>query len=163
MTWGFINSNKLLPHSKSKHAARPFSFSNFWPRFVQVLQIMASSGHFREKLSTRGKAGRSPPGKQSNKENLAPKTWRATRRFAGPSRPLPSEQPALLPARPLARQPSRRFPARPPTTALPLSGLSLVRRTSCPFAGLDSLCIAKIAHVCDLARFGRAKKTAPRL
>lgn len=176
MTWGFINSNKLLPHSKSKHAARPFSFSNFWPRFVQVLQIMASSGHFREKLSTRGKAGRSPPGKQSNKENLAPKTWQATRRFAGPPRPLPSEQPALLPARPLpseqpaplparplARQPSRRFPACPPTTALPLSGLSLVRRTSCPFAGLDSLCIAKIAHVCDLARFGRAKKTAPRL
>ena len=124
---------------------------------------MASSGHFREKLNARGKAGRSPPGKQSNKENLAPKTWRATRRFAGPPRPLPSEQPALLPARPLARQPSRRFPARPPTTALPLSGLSLVRRTSCPFAGLDSPCIAKIAHVCDLARFGRAKKTAARL
>ena len=103
---------------------------------------MASSGHFREKLSTRGKAGRSPPGKQSNKENLAPKTWRATRRFAGPP---------------------RRFPARPPATALSLSGLSLVRRTSCPFAGLDSPCIAKIAHVCDLARFGRAKKTAARL
>ena len=87
---------------------------------------MASSGHFREKLSTRGKAGRSPPGKQSNKENPAPKTWRATRRFAGPPcplpgeqpallppRPLPSEQPAPLPARPLARQPSRRFPACP--------------------------------------------------
>lgn len=36
---------------------------------------MASSGHFREKLNARGKAGRSPPGKQSNKENLAPKIW----------------------------------------------------------------------------------------
>ena len=93
---------------------------------------MASSGHFREKLSTRGKAGRSPPGKQSNKENLANNL-------------------------PLCRL------APFPATALSLSGLSLVRRTSCPFAGLDSPCIAKIAHVCDLARFGRAKKTAARL
>lgn len=113
---------------------------------------MASSGHFREKLSTRGKAGRSPPGKQSNKENLAPKTWRATRRFAGPPRP-----PYLANNLPLCRL------APFPATALSLSGLSLVRRTSCPFAGLDSPCIAKIAHVCDLARFGRAKKTAARL
>lgn len=113
---------------------------------------MASSGHFREKLSTRGKAGRSPPGKQSNKENLAPKTWRATRRFAGPPRP-----PYLANNLPLCQL------APFPATALSLSGLSLVRRTSCPFAGLDSPCIAKIAHVCDLARFGRAKKTAARL
>ena len=124
---------------------------------------MASSGHFREKLSTRGKAGRSPPGKQSNKENLAPKTWRATRRFAGPPRP-----PYLANNLPLCRLAP--FPATalslsgpPPATALSLSGLSLVRRTSCPFAGLDSPCIAKIAHVCDLARFDRAKKTAARL
>lgn len=43
---------------------------------------MASSGHFREKLNARGKAGRSPPGKQSNKESLAPKTRQATHRFA---------------------------------------------------------------------------------
>ena len=124
---------------------------------------MASSGHFREKLSTRGKAGRSPPGKQSNKENLAPKTWRATRRFAA-SPPCPTTAlsfcrlaPYLANNLPFCRLVP--FPAN----ILSLSGLSLARRTTCPFAGLDSPCIAKIAHVCDLARFGRAKKTAARL
>ena len=99
----------------------------------------------------------------------------ATRRT---SRRKPGEQPVVLRARlapylannlpfcRLAPLPGNRpvaLPPRPSTTALPLSGLPLARRTSCPFAGLDSLCIAKIAHVCDLARFGRAKKTAPRL
>ncbi len=87
---------------------------------------------------------------------------KATRRT---SRRKPGEQPVVLRARlaPLPSEQPAPLPARPPATALSLSGLSLVRRTSCPFAGLDSPCIAKIAHVCDLARFGRAKKTAARL
>ena len=113
---------------------------------------MASSGHFREKLSTRGKAGRSPPGKQSNKENLAPKTGeqpvvlraRLAPYLANnlplcrlaplpdncpvvlPPCPLPGEQPALLPACPLLDNRPAAFRLAPcPANILPLCRVRL--------------------------------------
>lgn len=128
---------------------------------IQLLQFLTSI------RSASPKSGKQWPFSREAERVVKPGAVRpvskATRRT---SRRKSGEQPVVLRAR-LAPYLANNLPlCRPapfPATALSLSGLSLVRRTSCPFAGLDSLCIAKIAHVCDLTRFGRAKKTAPHL
>lgn len=49
---GFYGCRKAFAKRQARFALRLFSFGEICPRFVQLLQILANSGRFREKLNT---------------------------------------------------------------------------------------------------------------
>lgn len=49
---GFYECRKAFAKRQARFALRLFSFGEICPRFVQLLQILANSGRFREKLNT---------------------------------------------------------------------------------------------------------------
>lgn len=48
---GFYGCRKAFAKQQARFALRLFSFGKICPRFVQLLQILANSGRFREKLN----------------------------------------------------------------------------------------------------------------
>lgn len=69
---GFYGCRKAFAKQQARFALRLFSFGEICPRFVQLLQILANSGRFREKLNAtlapvtcgfgiRGRVGRMRP------------------------------------------------------------------------------------------------------
>ena len=53
---GFYGCRKAFAKQQARFALRLFSFGEICPRFVQLLQILANNGRFREKLNTNTRA-----------------------------------------------------------------------------------------------------------